>query len=512
MKRAAISVVLSLVLLHSSNSMCSSDEVTPYLPLDHWAYTYIDLLQERGRLEGLPRNVRPYGRSDLLEEVTETLRSVKDLSEVEESWLTLIRGELESLGGKRDENYSVRAEGTVNGNQVRGDSGEEEFDVDYTLGMELSMQFPHGTALHRTVIDHGLFDDPAYRGRRDIDIAAVVEDAYLMIEGWKMTFFAGRARRNLGPSVPGLFLSNNPFPFDHVYFELDFGRVGFNFLTAKLDDIEDPEGGTRFQRYVSMHRLDIRPVENLQVGLFEAVMYGGRGRSLDFAFTNPFSLYVVVENASDKQANSLLGVDAYYRLTEKAGLFGQLLIDDVKLSLFGEPVFFDDEVEPNEFGFIIGGELSDPFGLRDSRARAIYQKITNYTYNSINAFERYTYEDKPLGPPEGNDFDRIALSLLFAPSPELILEGSYARTRKGEGNVLDPFPAEFESSDIPFPSGVVETTDTFLLRARYQSTSFLYVDGSAGFERKGNYMHRAGVTETMPRLDILVGVEWKRAF
>jgi len=511
---------LTMVSLIISHGLVSASEVSPYLPLDHWAYTYIDILQERGAFPRLWRSAKPYERAELLEAVRDALAEGKTFTDVEREWLHLIEKELLLLMDREKNYFSAWTEGRLRAERVRMSDSTEESDADYYLGLELSAAFPHATVLHRTVIDQNLFEDPTYRGRKDIDIAAVTEDAYLMVKASKITIFAGRTRRNLGPAHESLFLSNNPASFDQIYFNIDFGRVKFSFLTARLDDMFEgrPDAGgtdenpsrTPLQRYLTMHRLDVRPFDALELGVFEAVVYGGEGRGLDFSYANPFSLYFVVENASDKQANSLLGFDAYYRLGERAGVFGQVLIDDVKISLFGKHLFYGDEVEPNEFGYLIGAEYVDPLGIMDTRVSGLYTRVTNYTYNSLNVFERYIYEDRPLGPPEGNDFDRVQLSWLYAPRPDFFLESTYSHTRAGEGNISTPFPWTFESSDMPFPSGVVETTDTIILRTRYQKGPNLFIDGRLGYERKNNFLHIEGSTADMPRFDLTLGIQWKK--
>jgi hypothetical protein len=489
-----------------------SASVSPYLPLDHWAYAYIDVLLERGVLENLRRSRKPYEREEILREVEKELVRRRDLSDVERKWLLLLEEELELLLGA-EEDFSLWAEARGSAESMKEGISDNEFDGDYYAALELSARFPHGTALQRTVVDQNLFDDPSYRGRRDIDIAGTVEDAYLMVRASKMTLFAGRTRRNLGPAPQSLLLSPNPFSFDHLSFELDLGKLSFFFLTARLDDMEngtvEEEDDTPVQRYLTIHRLDFRPQASLEIGVWEAVLYGGPARGMDFSFTNPFSLYFVVENASNRQANSLLGFDAYWRPARRIGLFGQLLIDDVKLSLFGKHIFWEDEVEPNEFAHLVGAEFIDPLGLRDSRLSVSYRKVTNHTYGSMKQEERYVSEGKPLGPADGNDFDEVRFAWLYAPRPDFFLETEYARTRKGEGEVWLPFPPTFASRDIPFPSGVVETIDLVSLSLRYQTSPHFYVDGTVGVERRNNYLHVSGEKETIPRAGLSIGVQWK---
>ncbi len=91
---------------------------SPYLYLRHWAYPYVDLLLERGVIEGLSPVVRPYRRIDVAKAVLQA--DERRASRAERAWLERLRrefrGEIEVLkgrGGRARVAVELSADGTA---------------------------------------------------------------------------------------------------------------------------------------------------------------------------------------------------------------------------------------------------------------------------------------------------------------------------------------------------------------------------------------------------------------
>jgi len=248
------------------------------------------------------------------------------------------------------------------------------------------------------------------------------------------------------------------------------------------------------------------------MGLFESAIFGGKGKGLDLALINPFAPYIIIENSSSREMNSFIGFDLFLIPHQDVTVSMQLLVDDVKLSLFGKPIFYGEEVEPNEFGFAIGGTCSDPLGLSNTLLRARYYKVTNYTYNARDSLEQYLQNGIGLGAGMGNDFDELAFGVDYFPGKSWILSASVSQLRKGEGGLTDPFPIEFTSYDIPFPSGVVEKTLGLEAALRYQASSVWFVQGGLGFVNVTNKGHVEGDNDLQLRGSLTVQASWWRWF
>ncbi len=77
-----------------SNSTEPAFFESPYLYLRHWAYPYVDLLLERGVIEGLSPVVRPYRRIDVAKAVVNA--NERRASSAERRWLQWLRREFNS--------------------------------------------------------------------------------------------------------------------------------------------------------------------------------------------------------------------------------------------------------------------------------------------------------------------------------------------------------------------------------------------------------------------------------
>jgi hypothetical protein len=489
----------------------SSSQPTRYLYLDHWAYRYIDLLQDRGHMRDLGRSIKPYQRGDIARSVLE-LMSISSLGDAERGWLELLREEFaedinQLAGDDSKTRYFVRGIFREDADIV-----DDQRDADYLLSAETLIRIPALVFSSRISIDQRLFDDPHFRGRKDISIAGRVEDSYLLARFSSISLFFGRTERSWSPFTDmSLALSGEPFSYDHFFLRIGGERLALRSLFARLSDLPSGASGVDGeQRYFTAHRLDFRLGNWLQMGLFESSVYGGKGKGLDLALLNPFVPYVIVENSSSREMNSFIGLDMYLVPHRDITVSMQLLIDDVKLSLFGKPIFHGDEVEPNEFGFAIGGTCRDPLGLTNSILRARYLKVTRYTYNTPDSLERYLHEGISLGAGNGNDFDEVMIDVDYFPVKSWIVSASALFKRAGEGLISEPFPEEFLTEDIPFPSGIIEKTHSFLAGLRYQPSAVWFLRGRLGFDNVKNRDHVNGEDDVYVRGDVSFQISWWR--
>jgi hypothetical protein len=506
-----IPAVLSLMFLLGADTDLCPDPATRYLYLDHWAYRYIDFLQERGFMRDLNRSVRPYQRGDVARSVWNHLNRTTSIGDLEKEWLKLLEKEFEEdlrllSGSKRnDPVYYVRGVARED-----ADAMGDDRDADYFLSGEVLFRLPSLVFSSRISIDQSLFDHPNYLGRDDISIAGRVEDSYLLTRFKAISLFFGRTERTWSPFPDmSLVLSGNPFSYDHLFLRIGGERLGLQSLFARLSDL--PSGALGVdgqQRYLSAHRLDFRLGSWLQMGLFESALYGGNGKGLDLALLNPFAPYFIIENSTTRQMNSFVGFDLFFMPRQDITLSMQLLIDDVKLSLFGTPILHGDEVEPNEFGFAIGGTYSDPLGIPNTLIRARYHKVTNYTYNAVDSLEQYLHGGINLGSGKGNDFDELTFGADYFFEKGWILSGSVNYLRLGEGRVTDPFPIEFTTDDLPFPSGVVEKRVELEAELFYQPSAVWFIGGTLGFEDVTNKGHVGGEDDLEIKGSVRVQFSW----
>jgi hypothetical protein len=188
----------------------------------------------------------------------------------------------------------------------------------------------------------------------------------------------GREDRHWGVGRRGtLFLSENPFPMDGVTLHIRTRYLsGSSIFAQTLRTPTGPLGGglggdgdtTGFaafsartglgDAYMAAHRFEVHPPGPVRVGLYEAVLFGGRG--LDLAYLNPVGFFVAMTQdiydragADDKK---ILGGDALISLPP-ISLYGEFLLNRL--------VALDQAVEGNRslissYAELVGLRWSNP--------------------------------------------------------------------------------------------------------------------------------------------------------
>lgn len=335
-------------------------------------------------------------------------------------------------------------------------------------------------------LDEQKAQDPNYLGKKWHGLAGGVEQSFLNVRFKQLNIFVGRFKSFWGIKKSLLLSESNAL--DGFQYTFTYKRFALTYRLAKLDQLETDLTTSIFNnRYFAGHRLDIRLHKKLNVGLFESIIFGGIGRTVEMNYLNPLLSYHVEQLNNNINDNSFLGVDFRYYPIKNFKLYGQLLIDDYQIEKKSQG-----DQEPNQYGAIIGGYISDIVQSYDLRME--YIKITNRTYNQAYERNRYIFENRSLGYFDTNDFDKLKLTLSKWITPLRSIALHYSYKRKGEGNITDewsePWLEQNNDYSEPFPFGVVEKTN----RISGQFKGFLlknfYLDVEAGFENITNRNNR----------------------
>jgi len=475
-----------------------------YLPLDHWAYEYIQPLLTRGFLPGLNPLVQPYRRLDVARALSrvdpDTLRQplagwVRLLKREFASELSRQSGEqrtsagLEAIAGARGSSSRrldpARPVGTANAwPWYRGGGWVEAGPLAAELRVYGDLYFrddPDGN-------DPG-FDPRLRRGGKS-------DNAYGSVALPFGELVVGHVARNWGPiSSPGLMVSGVPTPYPQLAVELVAGRFALRSFAAELDTV-----GTA-RRQMAAHRLDYT-AKDLVLSLGEATVY--LNPALQLRFLNPFELLVM--DANDRpQQNLMLDAQLWLR---RGGLvvYADALLDDIDIS----PT--TPEPEPPQYGFTLSARYAgrgERSGAGGSAARgaplvlppwielgAEYQQVGAWTYRTPNFADRYSYFNRGLGA-NYSDYDRLTLwADLYPPVPGLRISPTALLQRQGEGNFRDSIPGGYYWGRPALFWGVKETTLRLGLRGRYQPIRELWINWDLGPNFTRNRAHVTGVNRT----------------
>ncbi len=319
-----------------------------YLPLGHWAYPLLDNWVASGRITELDPLIQPYRRI----EVARAILHVQEDSPTgtEGAWMPALEKEfaleLRALRGERKNNNSgflyidgglgvysqthrdlMRAElsGPTSKTRALGQAfvnmsgqagavaGAFRGGADWFYKYDAQF-FPRGVA-------------PAKEGLLFGDVYFRVPEGYAELQTKYARVFFGRMYRNWGlPGLDGFMRS------DYAYSEEELSyRFGpkWVFLVGSIASYSDFRRDTT--HYVSMHRLEIRPVDNFIITFGEAVVHGGPSQALVWKFINPISVWHVAADDNDPPHNKIGELSAWWRPTNGVALYGSYLADATNL-------------------------------------------------------------------------------------------------------------------------------------------------------------------------------------
>lgn len=467
-------------VLYSQNHCPSSS----FLPLDHFAYTYIQLLQERHIITGLNVSVKPYKRIDIARTLLQI--DTEKISRSEAYWTEQLKKELAFEMNMLADTAAADPFAAASLKATdRMDFSNNHFENDYAWYPEIRLNGPRFSISVRGRIDNGLLHDTAYSGRKTDYFGARIEDAYGLFSSRYVDFSVGRFAEEWSP-VTGrsLILSDNAHTYDKICLYLRGRHIAFRSAFARLDEIN---GANRF---FSAHRIDLTFSNNMQIGLSETVLFGGVNQGVELSYLNPFTFYAETQLNQKKEANELLAFD-FYIPVKQYNFRGQILIDDFILDGAGSPPP-NRKTSPDRLGFLFNAGGYDLF-LNHSTLNLTYERVGSYTYNvkRKRPWQAYTFEDKGLGAAT-NDYDRWTLELKYFPRPGMIHIFDASLDRKGRRSLSSNDFEDPTFVKLPFPSGTVHKTITAGYTLIWTPLSYSEIRAAAHYTRHSNFNHISG--------------------
>jgi hypothetical protein len=224
----------------------------------------------------------------------------------------------------------------------------------------------------------------------------------------------------------------NRYPYLRI--ETEVWRVKYTNIFAQLvgEATFGPSGNFGIaefpQKYMALHHLDINVRDNLNIGLFESVVFGepdSLGGGVKFQYLNPIIFYRALEQQDGSPDNALLGLDFNWHLFNRLTLYGQLVIDEMIVS----EVFSGNGWWGNKQGFQLGGKYFDVFGVDRLMLQGEMNTVRPYTYAHENGYTNYAHYNMPLAHPLGANFREFLGKIDFQPFDKWRFQavGAYAQ-------------------------------------------------------------------------------------
>ncbi|GEM_PF-20848 len=250
----------------------------------------------------------------------------------------------------------------------------------------------------------------------------------------------GYDRHGFGHGYRSLFLSEFASPYSFLKLNTKVWRITYTNLYAQLvaDVNRTPQGellgNNPFpKKYAVFHRLGIDFGQNLNLGIFESVVFGRKDNytndTFELGYLNPLIFYRSIEQQLGSSDNALIGLDWKWNFLQKFQFYGQLIIDELVLS----EIQSGDGWWGNKQALQVGGKYIDAFGIQNLDLQAEINWVRPYVYTHFGNEElsNYAHYRQPLAHPQGANFREILGIINWQPFEEVTVTTKLFYTKMG---------------------------------------------------------------------------------
>jgi len=292
-------------------------------------------------------------------------------------------------------------------------------------------------------------------------------------------------RNFIGNGYRSLFLSDEGMSYlflkiDTRIWKLDYQNIfmelnpQFPLSVRNGDQLLD-------KKYAAIHHLSLNATPWLNLGLFEAVVFG-RKNHFDFSYLNPVIFLRTAEKQNNSPDNGLVGFDFKANLARRAQLYGQLIFDElvIKELTAGNGWF------GNKFGVQLGAKYIDAFKVDNLDLQAELNLVRPFTYSHYDSSASYSHYNQPLAHPAGANFIEAIGIVKYRPLPRLTTSARLIAWKQGVdtgdsnfgGNIFKLYNTRQGDYGYTLPSGPLATGVNAQLLVSYELRENLFIDGS----------------------------------
>lgn len=229
----------------------------------------------------------------------------------------------------------------------------------------------------------------------------------------------GYDKNFIGDGYRSLFLSD--FSGNALFLKINTRIWKFNYENLFMELIPDVRRvvGNELvpRKYFRMNYLSINATKWLNVGIFDAVMFG-RKDHFDFQYLNPVLFLRSAESDIGSKDNALVGLNVKANIKKKVQVYGQVLLDEFKFRELAKNTGY----WANKFGYQLGVKYPDAFGIPNLDLQLESNRVRPFTYSHFDSVSNYAHFNQPFAHPLGSNFqERIAI-VKYQPLPKLYLQ------------------------------------------------------------------------------------------
>jgi len=215
----------------------------------------------------------------------------------------------------------------------------------------------------------------------------------------------GYGKNFIGDGYRSMLLSDASFNYPYFKVTANFSKIKYTVLYAQFMDRQTPDPTFGYARkWSAMHYLQALLWGRLSIGFFDAVIWEQNDtasyRGFDVQYLNPVILLRPVEESFRSPDNAMMGGTFNLRLNRNFNFYGQLFLDEFKLS----HMLKNDGWWANKYGYQFGISGWNLLNIKSLNARIEYNQARPYTYSYMRSVESYSHFNQPLAHPMGANF------------------------------------------------------------------------------------------------------------
>lgn len=255
----------------------------------------------------------------------------------------------------------------------------------------------------------------------------------------------GHGEHMIGNGMRSLLLSHSGDNYFYLKLNTRIWKLQYQNIWAELDALSFRTlSGDRLlsKKYMASHYLSYKPISNLEIGLFETVVFD-RANQFELQYLNPIILYRVVESGLGSPDNVILGLNTNYTFGSHYQIYGQIALDELKLS----ELKAGDGWWGNKYGYQVGMKYYNALNVDHLDVQLEYNTVRPYTYTHGRPLlvlpeysnASYSHHSQPLAHPLGANFREVLASARYQWSDRIYIHARAMMTSYGEDGPGDNF-------------------------------------------------------------------------
>ena len=323
-----------------------------------------------------------------------------------------------------------------------------------------------------------------------------------------LDFQFGYDKNFIGNGYRSLFLSD--FGNSYLFLKINTRIWKLHYMNLFMELVPqtiDINAGNKLldNKYAAIHHLSMNVTPWLNVGIFEAVVFGRKNR-FSFSYLNPIIFLRASEQQNGSADNALIGLDFKANVAKRFQFYGQFLLDE----------FFLKEIRAgngwwaNKFGLQLGGKYINAFGLKNLDLQGEMNFVRPFTYSHFDSVSNYTHYNQPMAHPLGANFVEATGIVRYQPHPKWTASGRLILWKQGVdtgasnvGTNIFRLNSDRPMGDYGYdlPNGARATGLNAQLLVSYELKENIYLEASALIRR-----WKADVTPNMNTSVVTAGL------